>query len=95
MYDADEGLGNVLYDRAQFGADGWSHNNALVYRQTIDSNLSAEEPSYNGVASDSLDFFSGSTPNNKPETLGNWTTNSEIDGLYHRQHQVQRHRQHI
>lgn len=83
MYDADEGLGNVLYDRAQFGADGWSHNSAKFQRQTTQISSDGSEVLYfNGPAPDHLNYYSSSTPKNTPETLGNWTLSSEINGNY-------------
>lgn len=82
MYDADEGLGNVLYDRSQFGADGWNHNDAFVRKQVEIDNTAGGYDYIQTDAPPSGMYYSDTIPKNKPTTLSNWTTSSEINGLY-------------
>ena len=82
MYDADEGLGNVLYDRSQFGADGWNHNDARVKTQEEIDNTTGGDDFIQIDAPPAGMYYSESTPKNKPTTLSNWAISSEINGQY-------------
>ncbi|MDC0600383.1 hypothetical protein OAO65_03645 [Flavobacteriales bacterium] len=79
MFDADESLGSVLYDRSKFAEDfdSWNHNNAYLYSQSI---------STAGEFTQSLalpgDIYYSEAPYNLPQTLGNWTLSSPINGAY-------------
>lgn len=79
MFDADESLGSVLYDRSKFAEDfdSWNHNNAYLYSQSI---------STAGEFTQSLalpgDIYYSEAPYNLPQTLGNWTLSSTINGAY-------------
>ena len=80
MYDGDEGLGNVAYDRSKFGEDldSWNHVNGYFYSQnhnTVTDEFSQDR------ADSSLMYFGG-LPRPLPLTLGNWEYSNPIDGSY-------------
>ncbi|MDG2426288.1 MAG: hypothetical protein P8M07_06875, partial [Flavobacteriales bacterium] len=81
MYDADEGLGNVLYDRAKFDADldAWNHNNANIKTQSHNT----VEDTYSQIsAMPGGNYFSEDLPRDIPLSLGNWTLSSTESGQY-------------
>ena len=86
MYDADEGLGNVLYDRSKHGTDAldWNHNNAVIKKQEDANSPDAPngDPVYIQHDAPTWDTYYSDLPINKPISLKNWTTSSEITGAY-------------
>ena len=78
MYDLDEGLGAVTYDRSKFAedADGWNHNNGQLMKQITVGDEHTQ------VAAAPGDMYYSAIPHNLPQTLGNWALSSEINGTY-------------
>ena len=78
MYDADESLGSVLYDRSKYAADadGWNHNNAQIMKQSSTNGTHVQSVATPG------DMYYSQVPRNLPQTLGNWSLSSEINGVY-------------
>ena len=79
MYDADESLGSIVYDRSKYSSDqsSWNRNNGQIMQQTaIDSvtfNQSAALPSGN---------YYSEIPANLPLSLRNWALSSSVNGSY-------------
>ena len=80
MYDGDEGLGNVVYDRSKFGADldSWNHVNGHLYAQGYNSTTGE----YSQASADSSLMYFGGLPRPLPLTLGNWEYSNPINGSY-------------
>lgn len=78
MYDLDESLGAVTYDRSKFAedADSWNHNNGQLMKQMTVGDEHIQAAAAPG------DMYYSAMPHNLPQTLGNWALSSEINGTY-------------
>ena len=80
MYDADEGLGNALYDRAKYTTDveSWLGHNAVLYHQ--DFGFSGTDTNWYQVPDASRNYFANGPLRDIPQSLGNWEYTNGNDG---------------
>ena len=84
MYDADEGLGNALYDRAKYTVDNesWMGHNAALYHQTFALSSSADTSWYQ-IPDPTRNYFANGPLRDLPQSLGSWAyTNINSGGGY-------------
>ena len=85
MYDADEGLGSILYDRSRYASDleSWREHHAKLYKQNI--GYLGTELIYNTLSDSSVVYHGPDEEglHSMPSSLFNWTySNIEADGAY-------------
>ena len=80
MYDADEGLGNAIYDRAKYSTDveSWLGHNAVLFHQEF--GFSGTDTSWYQVPDPTRNYFANGPLRDLPQSLGNWDYSNGNDG---------------
>ena len=80
MYDLDEGMGNIAYDRSKNAADAWNQHHAKIWFQNTET-VQGIQAKVLSIAPESQPYhFTGVA--DLPQSLGNWDITTVNSGEY-------------